>query len=95
MQDDSHTAGPDAQGDVPPALVDDIAGRLRAVCGHLQPDEFAALVAEIAQTKIRFAQRAASLSGLSGLWEPPRAEILEGLRLHASADPPPEATSAG
>ena len=95
MQDESDTAGPEAQGDVPPALVDDIAGRLRAVCGHLPADDFAALVAEIARTKVHFAQREASLPGLSGVWEPPVAEVLGGLGLRASSDPPPEAAAAG
>jgi len=62
-------------GDVPSALLDDITERLRAACTHLEPDAFAALVLEIARTKLRFARRAASVPGLSGLWDPPGAEL--------------------
>ncbi len=58
-------------GDVPPALLNDVAERLRGACAHLQPDAFAALVLEIARTKLRFARRAASIPGLSGVWDPP------------------------
>lgn len=85
MQDNSDSEGPEAQA--PLALVDEIAGRLRPVCAHLPPDEFTALVAEIARTKIRFARREASLPGLSGLWDPPLAEALEGLGRLAPPDP--------
>ena len=37
------------------ALVRDIAGRLRHVCQHLSSEEFDQLVAEIAETRLRFA----------------------------------------
>ena len=77
-------------------LVDDIAGRLRVVCAHLPPDEFTALVAEIARTKIRFAHREASLPGLSGLWDPPVTEAVEGLGgLGRLALPDPQSGPAG
>jgi|SRR5687768_16120775 len=55
----------------PPSLVDEIAERLRVPCAHLSPEQFAGLVLQIARTKQRFARRAASLPGLSGLWDPP------------------------
>lgn len=78
----SHPAGDRATslGDVPPALLDDIAQRLRGACAHLDPDAFAALVLQIARTKLRFARRAASIPGFSGLWDPPRDEKAEGSR---------------
>jgi hypothetical protein len=62
--------------DVPPALLDDVSERLRDACAHLEPEAFAALVLEIARTKLRFARRAASLPGLSGLWDPPDQGLL-------------------
>ena len=37
------------------ALVGDIAARLRHVCRHLSDEEFAQLVADIAETRLRFA----------------------------------------
>jgi len=37
------------------ALVGEIAARLRHVCQHLSDDEFAGLVADIAETRLRFA----------------------------------------
>lgn len=83
------SADPDTAGELPSALVDDIAGRLRQVCEHLSADDFTALVTEIARTKIRFAQRAASLPGLSGVWDPPASEVL---RLLASPDSAPGLT---
>jgi hypothetical protein len=74
---------PDAAGDhvtlaadIPPALLDDISERLRDACAHLEPEAFAALVLEIARTKLRFARRAASLPGVSGLWDPPDEGLL-------------------
>lgn len=62
--------------DVPPALLDDISERLRDACAHLEPAAFAALVLEIGRTKLRFARRAASLPGLSGLWDPPEQGLI-------------------
>ena len=79
MQNVPDPEGYEALGDALPALVGDIAARLRPVCAHLPPDEFAALVAEIARTRIRFAHREASLPGLSGLWDPPASVVLEQL----------------
>ena len=37
------------------ALVSEIAARLRHVCQHLSDDQFARLVSDIAETRIRFA----------------------------------------
>jgi len=37
------------------ALVVEITARLRRVCQHLDDDEFARLVADIAETRLRFA----------------------------------------
>ena len=88
MQNIPDPEGHEAQGDALPALVDDIAARLGPVCAHLPPDEFAALVAEIARTRIRFAHRAASLPGLSGLWDPPESVVLEQLGEREAPDKP-------
>jgi hypothetical protein len=60
---------------VPSALIDDITERLRGPCAHLAPEAFAALVLKIARTKLRFARRAASIPGLSGVWEPPTQDV--------------------
>ena len=38
------------------ALIGEIAARLRHVCQHLSDDEFALLVAEIAETRLHFAE---------------------------------------
>ena len=70
----------DGESDVPDALVADIAARLHGPCAHLAPETFAALVLSIARTKVRFARRAASLPGLSGVWDPPEPLPLEALR---------------
>jgi hypothetical protein len=94
VQDIPDPEGYEAQGDALPALVDDIAARLGPVCAHLPPDEFAALVAEIAQTKIRFAYREASLPGLSGLWDPPLPGVIEQLGEREPPDKPRGPTSA-
>ena len=37
------------------ALITDIAGRIRRVCEHLTTDEFAQLVEDMADTRLRFA----------------------------------------
>ncbi len=42
-------------------LVAEVAARLRAVCAHLDDDHFAALVLDIARTKVRFASRDLSM----------------------------------
>lgn len=70
--------------DLPRELVEDITRRLRAVCAHLPPDDMADLVAEIARVKIRSARRAASLPGLSGIWDPPASEVFKMAELAAS-----------
>ena len=61
--------------EVPAAVLDDISDRLRDACAHLSTEAFAALVLEIARTKLRFQRRAASIPGLSGLWDPPPATL--------------------
>ena len=38
-------------------LVAEVASRLRGVCSHLDDEQFAALVLDIARTKIRFASK--------------------------------------
>ena len=40
-------------------LTADIAGRLRRVCAHLSEDQFATLVREIADVKLRYEEREA------------------------------------
>ena len=92
MQNIPDPEGHEAQGDALPALVGDIAARLGPVCAHLPPDEFAALVAEIARTRIRFAHREASLPGLSGLWDPPESVVLEQLGEREAPEKPREST---
>jgi hypothetical protein len=42
-------------------LVAEVAARLRGVCAHLDDDHFAALVLDIARTKVRFASRDLSM----------------------------------
>ena len=87
-----HSPEPVGSDDLPRELVDEITSRLREVCAHLPPDDFADLVEEIARAKIRTARRAASLPGLSGLWDPPVSEVLKAVAL--PEPPPAEPTSS-
>ena len=86
IQPRQRSAEAKSSDDLPSGLVEEITSRLRGVCAHLPPDDFALLVSDIARVKIRTAQRAASLPGLSGLWDPPVSEVLKILE---SPDSPP------